>query len=67
MIQLPLKPLDSVDPDDHQAILSTESNRAVMSWHQLTWCAAGVALGAALLGGLGHRDSPSARDAPGEP
>lgn len=40
---------------------------AVMSWQQLTWCAAGVALGAALLGGLGHRDSPSARDAPGEP
>ena len=38
---------------------------AVMSWQQLTWCAAGLALGAALLGGLYHRDSPSARDAPG--
>ena len=35
---------------------------AIMSWQQLTWCAAGIALGAALLGGLRHRDSPSARD-----
>ena len=38
---------------------------AVLSWQQLTWCAAGVALGAAVLGGLAHRDSPYARDAPG--